>query len=73
MDHRRALRAHALGEHPVEHDKQDAAQHRHQDILQRIARLAKQAGGGDQKGERYGRGQGQQQVGFNTLQDFTFT
>ena len=28
---------------------------------------------GDQESERDGGGQGQQQVGFDTLQDFTFT
>jgi hypothetical protein len=73
VDHRRALQTHAPGHHAVEDDEAGRAGRSQKDVLQRVAGLAEQAGGGDQKGERDGGGQGQQQVGFDTLQDFTFT
>lgn len=74
MDHRRARGRlqHSLGDR-IEQDEAAGADHRQQNIAQGRAGRAEQAGGHDDQAEGEGGGDGQQQIGFETLQDFTFT
>ncbi|WP_433948395.1 hypothetical protein [Brevundimonas diminuta] len=73
VDHRRALSAHSLGHHAVKRHESGRHEHCNHQVLHQLSRRAEQGRGGDQQDQGKGRGDRQQQVGLDTLQDFTFT
>jgi len=73
MDHRRTLHSHPPGHHAVQRHEGRRHDDRNRQIFHQLARRAEQGRRGDQQDQRNGRGDGQQQVGLDTLQDFTFT